>query len=509
MRRISWVVFFSAAMLLMACQEKDTYSNKDLTLEAFSAMETPSFAINSHTIRKHISHIQKADTGRLAVDKEVRNYYRHERPFLWIDRHGIDQRADSLLYWIERVGETGVDPAIYRLEKIKEDLARLRMLDLTEEQDINRVMARLEYNLTRAYLRYASCQHFGYVNPAYTLNHCAVKDSDSTHVTYYHVFDVKMSHPNEAFFTKAYHKIIHDSVDLFLREIQPTGKMYRKLVDYLNTKQPTGDERRKVICSIERCRWQTDDSPEKHDKYVFVNIPSFRLYAYGEDSVLTMKVGCGKLKTRTPLIHSTIKRMDLNPKWFVPKSIAKGIAHSYGYMRRNNMYIYDRKAGKLSPEHGSYSRIMEGKQYIVQEGGPGNSLGRIIFRFDNNHSVYLHYTNTPWFFQQSVRTVSHGCVRVEKPLELAVFLLKKKDQDLIDRIKYSMEADLNPNDNEPDEKPVVDRKKLIGSVNVEPEIPVFIGYFTCYPSPDGELQYYKDVYGYDAAIWKEMKKYLL
>ena len=63
MRRISWVVFFSAAMLLMACQEKDTYSNKDLTLEAFSAMETPSFAINSHTIRKHISHIQKADTG--------------------------------------------------------------------------------------------------------------------------------------------------------------------------------------------------------------------------------------------------------------------------------------------------------------------------------------------------------------------------------------------------------------------------------------------------------------
>ena len=112
------------------------------------------------------------------------------------------------------------------------------MLDLTEEQDINRVMARLEYNLTRAYLRYASCQHFGYVNPAYTLNHCAVKDSDSTHVTYYHVFDVKMSHPNEAFFTKAYHKVIHDSVDLFLQEIQPTGKMYRKLVDYLNASSP-------------------------------------------------------------------------------------------------------------------------------------------------------------------------------------------------------------------------------------------------------------------------------
>lgn len=213
MRRILWMAFFSAAFILMACDEKGTYSNKDLTVEAFSAMETPSFAINSHTIRKHLSQILKADTGRLIADREVRNYYRRERPFLWIDRHGIDHRADSLLYWLERVGETGIDPAIYRLEKMKSDLARLRMLDLSEEEDINRVMARLEYNLTRAYLRYSSCQHFGYVNPAYTLNHCAVKDSDSTHVTYYHVFDVKMSHPNEAFYTQAYHKIQHDSVD--------------------------------------------------------------------------------------------------------------------------------------------------------------------------------------------------------------------------------------------------------------------------------------------------------
>ena len=240
-----------------------------------------------------------------------------------------------------------------------------------------------------------------------------------------------------------------------------------------------------------------------------VNIPAYRLYAYGEDSVLTMRVGCGKLDTRTPLIHSNIKRMDLNPKWFVPKSIAKGIVGRIGYLKKNNMYIHDKKEGKLPPEQASYSRIMEGKQFIVQEGGPGNSLGRIIFRFDNNHSVYLHYTNTPWVFQKSDRAVSHGCVRVEKPFDLAVFLLKKKDSDLIEKIRYSMEADLNPNDNESDEKVVIDRDMLVNSVTVEPEIPVFISYFTCYPSSDGELRYYKDVYGYDEAIWKELKYYLL
>ena len=105
--------------------------------------------------------------------------------------------------------------------------------------------------------------------------------------------------------------------------------------------------------------------------------------------------------------------------------------------------------------------------------------------------------------------MSHGCVRVEKPFDLAVFLLKKKDSDLIEKIRYSMEADLNPNDNESDEKVVIDRDMLVNSVTVEPEIPVFISYFTCYPSSDGELRYYKDVYGYDEAIWKELKYYLL
>ena len=115
-------------------------------------------------------------------------------------------------------------------------------------------MARLEFNLTRAYLRYACCQHFGYVNPNYTLNHSAVKDSDSTHVTYYHVFDVEMSHPNVAYYQKAYGIVNHDSVGQFLNDIQPSGKMYRQLVDYLRTQNPQGEQRQKVLCCIERCR---------------------------------------------------------------------------------------------------------------------------------------------------------------------------------------------------------------------------------------------------------------
>lgn len=71
---------------------------------------------------------------------------------------------------------------------------------------------------------------------------------------------------------------------------------------------------------------------------------------------------------------------------------------------------------------------MNGGQYIIQAGGPKNSLGRIIFRFDNNFSVFLHDTSSPWVFQRERRTVSHGCVRVEKPYELALFLLDDVDE---------------------------------------------------------------------------------
>ena len=223
---------------------------------------------------------------------------------------------------------------------------------------------------------------------------------------------------------------------------------------------------------------------------------------------MTMKIGCGKLTTRTPLIHSYLKRMEINPQWIVPKSIAKNITGSIGYLHRNNMFVVERGVGKLPPERASYEKVMSGKQYIVQAGGEGNSLGRIIFRFDNNFSVYLHHTNTPWVFERSVRTVSHGCVRVEKPYDLAVFLLDEKDEKLMERIKYSMTANLNPKTKEGEEAKKIDRSKLVSVVKVEPEIPVFIDYFTCYPASDGQLRFYNDVYGYDAAILKAMKNYI-
>ena len=240
-----------------------------------------------------------------------------------------------------------------------------------------------------------------------------------------------------------------------------------------------------------------------------MNIPAFRLYATDGDSTLTMRVGCGAVKTKTPLLTSKIMRMDVNPQWIVPKSIAKGIVYSTGYLHRNHMFISDRKRGRLDASQASYAKIMSGEQHIVQEGGPGNSLGRIIFRFENNFSVFLHHTNSPGFFERDSRAVSHGCVRIQQPLDFAIFLLNDKDDDLIDRIRYSMEADINHSQHE-EGKPAehINRDRLIRQVSVEPEVPLFITYFTLYPDQYGQLQEYRDVYGYDKAIIKHLTPYI-
>jgi murein L,D-transpeptidase YcbB/YkuD len=155
----------------------------------------------------------------------------------------------------------------------------------------------------------------------------------------------------------------------------------------------------------------------------------------------------------------------------------------------------------------SRERILSGKQRIVQNGGPGNSLGRIVFRFQNNFSVYLHHTSSPWHFQSANRAVSHGCVRVEKPYELAVFLLKDKDENLAKKIKYSMTYSMKK-DSEGNPIPSsVAKDSLVKEVSVVPHVPVFLSYYTLYPDNSGNLVSYPDVYGYDKRIIEQLKPY--
>lgn len=385
------------------------------------------------------------------------------------------------------------------------------------------MLARLEYWLTKSYLRYVGGQRFGYVNPTFVLNRLdSIEpnpyDSIKRPVRYRGLYDVKIDHASDSFYHLALQQIVKSGrsndgerddrqkgvispLSAFLRDVQPKSAFYEQLMAKLQAPGLGKAMRTKILVNMERCRWRQADSPEKHQKYVLVNIPSYHLFAIDHQDTLSMRIGCGSTKTKTPLLTSYFKRMDLNPKWFVPRSIIiKDMAHhagNVGYFRSRNYYVSDRATGKeVDPARVSRNMLASGKYGVVQRGGKGNALGRIIFRFDNNFSVYLHDTSSRGVFEKEDRGVSHGCVRVEKPFELAKFLLKDKNEKLLGRIEYSMTADsLNI------------RSKVVGSVKVEPQVPLFITYYTLYPFAGG-MANYPDVYGFDEVIYAVLKKYL-
>ena len=492
---------------MQSCQEEKVNSNANLELSDYGSLRDTTLFIDQQSIRRHLNQLIRADKDSSQADFMLRAYYANHRPFLWIDRLGADRRADSLLSRLADIRQMGFLPERFRVGQIQKDLAVLHQLSLGDDNnDINHVLARLEYNLTKAFLCYSAGQSFGFMNPRYALNHFDVKDSDSLHVEYYRLFDVPMRRADQSFFEKLFRKVANDSVSVFLTSVQPRNPLYQRLQDLLQNKETTLQDRPKILCNMERCRWRLDDQPFDHQKYVLVNIPAFRLYAVDSDSMISMRVGCGTTKTKTPLLTSCIKRMDVNPQWVIPRSIIEKdiVRHvgNYSYFSRHRYSVRNRKSGKTVPiEEVTWSKLMDKNYLVVQEGGAGNSLGRIIFRFDNNFSVFLHDTSSPAFFSRDNRGVSHGCVRVQNPFELAVFLLGDKDEKLIDKIHYSMTVDSIKSD-------TIDRDRLISSYELKPEVPVYLTYYTIYPDTEDKLHKYADIYGFDKVIYRQLKPYV-
>lgn len=471
----------------------------------FDALSEIRYGIHAERIRQHIGTLAAQDCDSMAADYRTRRYYRNGGMFLWIDRKGVDHRADTLVARLRSVSDMGFSLSKFCVAQITEDLHAVRALQVDEES-LDRVLARLEYCLTKAYLRYVAGQRFGFVNPAFVLNRLDTIESvrpDSVRrpVRYRGLFDIPMDHASHAFFATAMRKVRNDSVAEFLEEVQPRGEFYEALRERLNSGL-SKNMRATVLCNMERCRWRMGDSPQQHQRYVLVNVPSMHLMAIDHADTLTMRIGCGSNKTKTPLLTSRVKRMDVNPKWFIPRSIVeRDILHHAGnrhYFENRRFYVVERRTGReVDLSQVSQAMLLDPAYAVVQRGGKGNSLGRIIFRFDNNFSVFLHDTSSRGVFQQADRSVSHGCVRVEKPYELAEFLMGSGKEALKEKVLYCMTADT-----------IADRSKVVGSVPVEPEVPIFITYYTLYPMAQGRIVEYPDIYGYDEVIYRGLLNFI-
>lgn len=457
------------------------------------------------------------DHDATEADRQTRAYYREARhAMVWVDRMGVDQRADTLLAWLHKVHEEGFSERAFGVAAIESDLQRMRSLDFGEGgNSINQVAARLEYRLTKALLRYSMGQRYGFVNPFKVYNSLDAdkKDTLGNAVSYRQLFDVAMDLPTKHFADIVLRKVQGDSIAEYLHRIQPRNSYYNRMKSMLATAVTAG-QRQRIMVNMERSRWRRHQPIMEEGKRIVVNIPAYHLYAYDTDSVLDMRVVCGTLRTKTPQLSSSVEWMEVNPQWVIPKSIIDAdIARHAGdssYFARHRYSIYERSTNKpMNVRAVTSQMLLSGKYRVAQAGGAGNSLGRIVFRFKNKFSVFLHDTSSPGAFSRESRAVSHGCVRVSKPFELAHFVLDMPDEWLLERIRLSM--GLPPQTMrgmDYVEQHKGEDMKLIGYVPVKPHVPLYIIYYTLWPDAAGFMQTWPDVYGYDEALWKSLQNFM-
>ena len=253
---------------------------------------------------------------------------------------------------------------------------------------------------------------------------------------------------------------------------------------------------RQMQLTLERWRWM----PDAYQKApIVVNIPEFRLRAYDENFkiALTMNVVVGKAYDHsTPVFEEKMAYVVFRPYWNVPYSIAKAeylsrIARDPDYLSKKGFEVVNSRqevvtSGTVTSD--VLAQLRAGKLFIRQAPGPKNSLGLVKFIFPNDYSVYMHDTPAQEFFSKSRRDFSHGCIRLGKPADLAVWVLRDNPGWNMDRVRAAMNGSATQ------------------QVNLAHRIPVLIVYGTVIVTEDGTVHFYDDIYGHDASLEEVLDK---
>ena len=277
--------------------------------------------------------------------------------------------------------------------------------------------------------------------------------------------------------------------------IEPDGAVGRQTRRMLNT--PIETRIRQIELNLERWRWLPADLGQRH---ILVNIAGFGLEVVENDKViLPMKVVVGKKYQRTPVFSGNMTYVEINPYWNVPASIATEellpkIQKDVRYLKKEQMKVIrnsDKKSIEfVNPGEVNWSELSEGNfpYRLRQEPGPKNPLGRIKFMFPNKYGVYLHDTSEPALFERTRREFSHGCIRIEKPLEFAEYVLRDDPEWTRENIEAAIAL-----------------KKTRVVMLPEP-IPVHILYWTAWMDEDGTIQFRDDIYDRDEDLARALKK---
>jgi murein L,D-transpeptidase YcbB/YkuD len=274
-------------------------------------------------------------------------------------------------------------------------------------------------------------------------------------------------------------------ITAYLASRNPDNSQFRALVAELarqHGEDPRG-KTAKLRIALEQMRWLPR---ELGTRYVFLNQPAFEVgYVTGIGAPLTMRAVVGKPSAQTYFFTDRIKEITYNPYWNVPRSIVVNemlpkLWRDPSYLDRLGYEVSNSRGREVASNAVDWAAVATQQigVDVRQPPGRGNALGRLKIDFPNKHAIYLHDTNQKNLFAREQRALSHGCVRLEHPREMAAALLGTSVAD-------------------------VDRKIARDDTQTERvsgDIPVYLAYFTAWPDARGNVRYYKDVYDRDAHL---------
>ena len=265
---------------------------------------------------------------------------------------------------------------------------------------------------------------------------------------------------------------------------------------------PLTDRIEQIELTLERWRWLPAHAPER---YIVVNIPAFRLYAFENDSiaahpVMSMNVVVGEAAGYhdTPVFVGEMRAVVFRPYWDVPPKIARkelvpAIRRGTIDMESEGYEIVGTgSSSRVYPAtRDNLARVAAGTLRLRQRPGRGNALGLVKFVFPNRHDVYLHGTPAMQLFGLARRDFSHGCIRAQQPAELASFALDGDSVWTSERIDAAMHGDATVR------------------VALTSPVTVYILYMTVMIGPDGTAYFYPDLYEQDERLSRALARFTL
>jgi murein L,D-transpeptidase YcbB/YkuD len=395
---------------------------------------------------------------------------------LWMTDMGFSKRGQAALFEIEKADDWGLDAKAFALPPAG-------ALPEGEEAE-----ALAEIKLDLAILKYARFARGGRFNPS--------ELSDA--------FDQKpplldpevvLTEIEAAEEPDAYLRSLHPKHEQFVRLHQALLKVRGEGEDGAKGASSEQDIRR-IIINMERWRWMPEDLGPL---YVWINVPAFELYVVKDGkTIYADKTQVGTIAHPTPVFSADMKTIVFNPEWIAPRTVL--VESLLPALRRKNYGILTKHGFSVSyqgrPVNATkvdWGRVNILDYTFIQRPGPASNLGKVKFLFPNKHAVYMHDTFAARrkVFDEKMRAIGYGCVRMEKPEQLAELLLAEDKGWPASEVKALWDKAVN------------------SPVTIDHKLPVHTTYFTAVVDETGEVATFPDIYGLDhklaAALFNDTK----